>query len=482
MRPAPFTILERSQGQSDAMRVWSILAAIALAGGLSSCASRSEQAMSAALSTRGDLERVRLPASAALPGASIPAGISQPWWRMLNDPALEAIVTRAEATSPQILRALANSAQARAATRAAWSVLAPSIELSLRARDESLGRPSQELGIAASWQLDLFGRARANAQAAAARGEAAEALAEDVRRSVVTDVVISYLTLKAVYADRRFTQESADRLQDAVTKIERLSAAGYATRLDVLRTQGRLYEVQSRLGELDARAGALANALALLCGEAPGGVAFGSADLERPALNPPLFAPDPAQFLSDRPDVRAALGRLMAAAHDSEAAKRAMFADLTASGAIFVSDIARTPGRLVGLDNNFVVALAQPLLFRARILAQAQGADARLTEAARAYEQALLTALSEVDTAFGQTIHLRTAAERAKAQRQAAADALSQSRRLFDAGEIGYLDVLVAEQTLIEAQRAETGLRREADVAWARAMAALGAGQRAPSH
>ena len=99
--------------------------------------------------------------------------------------------------------------------------------------------------------------------------------------------------------------------------------------------------------------------------------------------------------------------------------------------------------------------------------------DARLKQAALDYEQILLVALSEVDTALGDINHLRQSAAQADRATDAARTALAQSRRLFDAGEIGYLDVLFAEQSLIEADRTLLATKREAALAWARYMTAL---------
>ena len=114
-----------------------------------------------------------------------------------------------------------------------------------------------------------------------------------------------------------------------------------------------------------------------------------------------------------------------------------------------------------------------PLLFRGRQLGAIDIADARPEDAALAYEQTLLSALSDADTALAQTRAYRLARREAASASEAARAALQQSQRLFSAGEAGYLDVLFAEESLLEAERAERAAERNAALAWARYMSAL---------
>ncbi|MFT3968194.1 MAG: TolC family protein, partial [Sphingobium sp.] len=113
---------------------------------------------------------------AALPVASI-APVPDDWWRLYDDPVLDRLVAQSLAANADLRVAYANLDGARAALRQAQAARLPAtaIESGLTL-DDTRNQPSAnavpstdwDIGLMASWDIDLFGRLRATATAAAA--------------------------------------------------------------------------------------------------------------------------------------------------------------------------------------------------------------------------------------------------------------------------------------------------------------------------
>jgi outer membrane protein TolC len=445
------------------------LAAGLAAGLLAACVSSPVDAVGNA-----DGLRQRLAEQTSAPAGDFARGhAASGWWTALADPALDALVAAGEAGSLDLAQAVLRADEAAAGLRATRSAGRPAIGAEITFEDAANSVGAAEIGLDADWQVDLFGRARAATSAADARAGAAQFATENVRRLMIAGIVSTYLNLRTIEADIAASRASAARLESALGKITRLSAAGYATALDVARSRCQLYDVRARLADLDGRRRAAENALQLLVGRPPAG-SFGAPSAAAPLAVPDLVIPTPDAVFAARPDVTEAYLALMSAAAEARGARRALWPDLTLNVRAFETDAARSALDFAGIESEIVGRLAAPLLFRGRQLAGIDIADARLAAAAVRYEQVLLTALSEVDTALAEIRAFRAAAGEADAARTAAEQALVQSQRLFEAGEIAYLDVLLAEEAALDADRAARTATRNAELAWVRYMSALG--------
>ncbi len=447
---------------------WAFSAGLLLT--LAACASRAGDVRAEADDVRGRLSEMVLPATADLRTTT---ASDTDWWQALNDPVLDNFVTYAAAESISLAQATARVKDARASLRAARASGLPQIGISAASEDTERGNETFEIGLDLNWALDVFGQTRQGTSAARARVEAAEASSDDVRRLIIASVVSTYLNLRAAQAEQASVLQSQQRLGETLKRVERLSSAGYATQLDVERSRRQFHDLGARAADIEARIVANRNALSLLLDEPPGTLQLDAAALAAHLPLPAIPAPDARDLLEARPDLRAASAELDAAAADTRAARRALYPDAAISARGFETDLGRAPFDLAGIETELVARLAAPLIFRGRQLAAIDSADARLQAAALSYEQALLNALSEVDTALAQTLAYRAGLAQAASASQAARTALAQSMRLFDAGEIGFLDVLFAEEALLEADRAERSAERNAVLAWARYMSAM---------
>jgi len=165
-----------------------------------------------------------------------------------------------------------------------------------------------------------------------------------------------------------------------------------------------------------------------------------------------LMAPSVDSLLTNRPDLRVVERELVAAAYDVRSARRAQYPTLGLS-----AGLDKIPGSIDAASNSLpnlnswasdiVANLAMPILGRGRILAQINTQSARLERAHLNYENALRVALQGIDTALASVIKNRFILEQRILSRGSARQAAEQSKDLYEAGEIDYTSVIVAEQT-----------------------------------
>lgn len=397
------------------------------------------------------------------------------WWGALGSPILDALVAHGQDEAFSVLLAADDLRGAEAASREVRAGLWPSLSGTVsdeRRNSDADGFQEDsrsEAGLALSWQIDLFGQIRALSAARENTVARQQELLLDARRLIASQIVTSWLQLAALNDEIALADDSRARLSDAVGKVSRLTQAGYATKLDVARSEAQLREILARTAELEADREAVLNRLSFLT--ASGALPPGTGNESLPAVLPrlPMALPDAETLIAARPDIRAADAALLASASERAAARKRLLPDLSVQASLTTPiDVASG-----GLLRETVTRLSAPLLGRGQLLADIDRQDARLSAAHTRYRQTVSQAILEIDTAYRQTLILEDAVAERTAGRIAAETALAGSNRLFDAGEIGYLDVLIAEQALIDAARDEVAARRARALAWARYQAAV---------
>ncbi len=391
------------------------------------------------------------------------------WWRLLGDERLDAYVAGALAGNREIRIARARLAEARALRGVTASVLWP--ELTGKAGytwfEQSLNSPgaaSQLIGaglaerdgefwtagLDASWELDLFGGNRRRVESAEAAVAAAEAGAVGSALAVIAETVAAYVELAG--ADRRLaiTAENLDAQRRTVELTRAKADIGLARELDVLRAEAEFRATAARLPGLRAAARASVNRLSILTGEPPGAAA--TAGVSLPAVPPALPRGLRAEVLRRRPDVIVAERRLAAATAAIGVAVADFFPRLVlGAGAGLESQDLGELGNGDSRNQAIVPFLRWPVFQGGRLRAALAAAEAREREAAARYEQAVLVALEDAESALAAYEGARetlTELQRASAASAAAADIAA---RLYQKGLGDFLSVLDAER-----RRAET--------------------------
>ncbi|MEG8032420.1 TolC family protein [Sphingomonas aurantiaca] len=125
------------------------------------------------------------------------------------------------------------------------------------------------VGIGASWELDLWGGHRRQAEAAAASVDASDAAARGVRLSVEAEVARTYVQLRGLWDERRIAQAGAAIAEQNAAIARALLARGLATPIDLAAAEETVRSLRGDAVDLDQQAASATRALAVLVGDTP---------------------------------------------------------------------------------------------------------------------------------------------------------------------------------------------------------------------
>ena len=422
--------------------------------------------------------------------AGRPSG-AELWWTEYRDPTLDALVASGLSGSRDIRQAAAAVRAARAGLGLARKEGIPTDTQSASyqrvgvSQTNPFGIPDQTLvdvGISALWELDLFGRIARTEEVAEADLAQGEALLADVRSLVAADIAQTYLELRGLQAQAAVVRENIDSLTQTVELTVVIRDAGRGTDLDVERAREQLASTQSTLPPLRAAADAARYRLGVLSGMTPPEVSEAvAAEASLPRLGNGIALGEPAALLRRRPDIAAAEFALVEANATIGLRRSEAFPVIGLFGS-FGLTTAREEDLFTSNAINFAAGPA--LSFSAaefvRVEDRVDAARAGAEGALAAYEQSVLSALAEVETALSRR---RAAGEQLAAleeSRRAANEAARLARIRFENGATTFLTVLDAERRAIEARTATARTRTELALSEVAVFRALRAGPTRP--
>lgn len=415
------------------------------------------------------------------------------WWITLGDPVLDRLIDAALAENLDLYQAAARVDEARAVRDRVAGGSAPVVDagasVGRRRQSENGSLPISaipgmattqtihDVGFDAAWELDLFGRNRRALEGAEARLHAAGLEAEGVRMRVVAEVARTWFTAVGTGLEMRAQQAAVEAQRRSIVLLRLRQAAGDAAIADVDAAQAQLSAAEAALPPIRARERAALMALAVLVGEPP---ERGLLLLEEQSGLPPLAgipAGERADLLRRRPDVLVAERRLAAASADTGVATAELFPKLSigVGGGFQALDV----GQLFDSGSSrfgLVPMVSWRIFDGGRVRAEIRAREAAEWQAALAYEQAVLVALGDAETALGNYRAGLIALERHQV-------AIEAGRRSYDhvamrhaMGTAALADLLVAERQLNEAQAAMVRAQTAAAVQLVALYKALGGG------
>ncbi|HZZ94621.1 MAG TPA: efflux transporter outer membrane subunit [Usitatibacter sp.] len=385
-----------------------------------------------------------------------PAEVAGGWIATFDDPQLARLVDEAIAYNPDLVVAAARVEAAEAAARAAGAALYPQLNLAGRGGGKLSGDGSglQGIGLFASWEIDLWGRVRANRAGATAQYEAAVLDARYAQASIAALVAKSWFLAREAIAQGALARDmvaSADALAGLTRDRARV---GKTDDLEIAQSEASVLAYRDVALQADlARQNAL-RAVEILAGRYP------SAELDvgsgLPA--PPAAVPAglPSQLLERRPDVRAAERRVAAAFYAKEEARAARLPRiaLTASVSSISSDLFVLKER----DNpvwSYGGSLTAPIFNAGALKAQVDVRTAEQKAAAADYARIGSRAFAEVENALSASFNLDTRAQVLAAAVQANERALGFTRVRYD---VGSADQRSVQTQLLALHTARTSL------------------------
>ncbi|RQR78917.1 MULTISPECIES: efflux transporter outer membrane subunit [unclassified Burkholderia] len=423
--------------------------------------------------------------------ANPPAAPLAEWPAWFGAPPLVTLVDAALAGNPDLRAAAARVDQAQALLGVREAALAPTVGVApsfSRSRvsgtvDNALPKRTMHnwsVPFTASYEVDLWGRLRGDAEIGRQNVLQADADRAAVRLRVATDVAADYLTLHFVEQDLATLARAIDLRRTALDVIAARVRAGAASDLDALRASADLDTARADLADSRRLRENLVDALAVLTGVSPTTFAVApTASLVRVPDVPPGL---PSALLAQRPDVYAAARRADAASLEIGVARTAWLPTLTltAQGGFASRDLGTFLDRnssLWGLGASVAETLFDGGKRDAAVAAATAGAD--LADAN--YRATALGALREVQDALNDIAAQKERIARYDSAARATEAAARLSLSRYAHGYVSYLEVIDADRDALSAQRQLIHSRQSLAIATIGLVRALGGGWTPPA-
>lgn len=427
------------------------------------------------------------PAAASnwFPAAPADALDRGPWWKLFDDPALDALMDEVAISNQNVAAAAASYAEAQALVREQRAALFPVLGLDASAGKSGVVRgatkpTSYQLGFSASWEVDLWGKLALGVASAEASAEASAADLAAARLSARAALATDYFTLREDDHQIALLTSAVTAYQRSLTITTNQYDAGIAQRTDVLEAKTLLATTQANLVALEGQRAVLEHAIALLVGKAPGG--FGIPVAERNATVPAVPLVVPSELVQRRPDIAAAERAVAASNAQIGIDRSAYFPSLGLSASY--AGASSSLGNVLSASNtlwSLGLSVAQTLFDAGAIKARVEGAEAARNVAIANYRQTVLVAFQSVED---QLATIRSLAQQVNLRREASADADRTEELTLNQylqGQVPYTSVVTAQVTALSARQTLSQLTASRQAAAIALIQALGGGWHAPA-
>jgi multidrug efflux system outer membrane protein len=391
-----------------------------------------------------------------------------PWWKRFGDAQLDALEEQALAASPNLQAATARLEQARAQVDLSSAGLFPQVSLAARAARQriSANRPLSNYGTPnfstvqndftlsfnVAYEADLWGRVRSGVEAAAASAQQSEADWQNVRLVLTADVAANYFNLRELDTEIDVLAQSIALQNRALDIAKSKHELGATSGLDVAQQQALLDTTLTQVDVLKRQRDQFEHAIAALVGRPAPVFALAPQVADRTAPAVPVGLP--SDVLQRRPDVASA-ERAMAAANAQIGVARAAYYPSITLGPSFgaesriLSSLFDGPSTLWSLG----VSALQPLFDAGRIDANVRIAQAGYQLSVANYKRTVLTAFQEVEDGITGSAALDRAVAQGRLAVASAGKVLQIANDRYQGGATSFSDVIIAQQSLLAAQR-----------------------------
>jgi outer membrane protein, multidrug efflux system len=405
-----------------------------------------------------------------------------PWWELLKDPALQALIRVALQENLDLQIASANIEEFQAQLMIAKFDLVPSFNYTgevfgLRNTNDSvvplaagaipsggkgggLSLSTERVDIGLKWEVDLWGRIRRSIEAARAQLLSKAENQRAVILGLVSNVALTYFDLRGLDYEVEITKRTLKAWDESVRLSELKFKQGTIPKLDLDRFQAERAGTAAILADFEKQVVQTENRLSILLGRRPAEIARGLHLTEQsmpPAVPPGL----PSDLLQRRPDILKVEQDLAAATANIGVAQAVRFPQFALTGAIGGAGL-QIQGTHLGPFAVFKgsASLTGPLFNASALGYQVKATEAQTQAAVAQYRKTVLTAFQEVEDALiavQKTGEQRIALEQ---QVKALQSAYTLSDFRYRGGRASYLDVLTAQRSLFDAELFLAATRR----------------------
>ncbi len=380
------------------------------------------------------------------------------WKEVFRDAKLQALIEEGLSNNVDMQAAILRVEEAKVMLTAAKLAYLPSFNLApqgtLSSFDKSKTSKTYQLPVAASWEIDLFGKLL-NAK----RGERAAYLQSQysqqaVRSQIICGIANTYYSLLMLDKQVEITTEAVDIYKENVRAMEAMKLAAMANEAAVAQTRAVYHQVEASLLDLKRQVRETENSLCVLLAKTP-------QQIDRNTLESQVMPEDftvgvSLQLLANRPDVKIAEMTLASAYYTTNQARSAFYPSITLSGTAGWTNSAGAaivnPGKVI---LSAIASLAQPIFNNGRLIANLKVSKNEEKIAQMNYQQTILEAGQEVSDALYlyETQNKKLLQDRDQVEQLE--KAVTYTKALFQSSDATYLEILTAQQSLLNAQLTE---------------------------
>lgn len=389
--------------------------------------------------------------------AGVPA-----WWSGFGDPEIDALVTEALNNNRDLRIATARIDEFAAILEGTRSQGLPQIGYGLsgsraRASQEKIPSFVDPLSttfatlLSASWELDLWGRIRRETEAARANLLATEEARRGVTLTLISSVVIGYVTLLDLDEQLRVAEATVAGRQKSVDLFETRLKGRWVSEFEMSQVRGEYETVASQIPPLRQAIAVQEHALSVLVGRLPGPIPR-TRTLES-LHSPTVPAGLPSELLIRRPDILQAEQQLIASNALIGAARAHFFPRITLTG-MFGFASASLGHLFSGPANTwtFTGDVAGPIYTGGGLTAAVDQAEARREQSLNNYELVIQNAFRDVENSLADLQHSRELREIAERRVATLKRGVELANVRYENGYSDYLEVLDTERNLFSAE------------------------------
>ena len=407
------------------------------------------------------------------------------WWTVFADPDLNALERQISANF-SLAEAEARFRQSSALAASAVAPLLPRVNQTtsynrfLSPTGQSPVFPGVRqlfnTALAATWELDLWGRIRRQIEAGEARARASAHTLAALRLSLQAQLARNYFQLRTLDYQQRVLEDSVLASRKTLQLTRNRHEAGVVSRADVVQAETRLGSTEAQSVDLAVQRHQLEHAIAVLIGKAPIELTLP----RNPSLPPLPGVPSavPASLLERRPDIAAAEQEMMAANAEIGAAKAAFFPNITLNANTGIQN--NSLDRLLDTASHYwalgPAAAALPLFEGGGKNAELKRSRAAYESAVATYRQTLLTGFQEVEDNLAALHWLKAEADLLENTVKTGQEAVRLTTYQYQAGTVSFESVLIAQTAALANEREAVGVHGRQLLAAVGLIEALGGG------
>ena len=378
-----------------------------------------------------------------------------PWREVFTDPQLQSLIETGLANNTNLLNAALNVKMVEDQLMIAKLAFVPGFTFSpqgtVASWDGNKATKTYSLPVTASWSVDLFGNLLNVKRSAQMALLATKDYQQVVQTKVVSNIANMYYTLLMLDKQLQVVNDMTKLVEETWNIMKIQKELGRVKETSVQSAEANLYSVQSQAADLKRQIRETENSLSLLLGQQAHTIKRGT--FEGQSLPSKFSTGIGLQLLNNRPDVHYAEMSLAQCFYDVNTARSKFYPNITISGTGAFTNSGGggivNPGKWL---LSAVGSLTQPIFAHGQIVAGLKVAKAKQEQAYNTWQNAVLSAGSEVSNAL---VLYNSSDEKSKLEEKQVESLkknVEYNKMLFNDGSATYLEVITAQQSLLNAE------------------------------